>query len=231
LALSTLLALSKIHQRKQGAYSVKNKLFKSALIVASVAAVSPAVAGDWYFAGSAGQSDFKAEKGDIDGALIAAGATGLSSSLDDQDTAYKLQAGYRFNQNFALEGGYINLGKLKYSAAYTGGAGRAEIKADGWNIDVVGSIPVGQTFVLFGKVGMINAKVEATVSATGPGGAAAGSVDDTSSKGHWGIGGDYALNDKMAVRLEYERFKNLGDENTTGEGDVDLLSVGFVLKF
>lgn len=29
--------------------------------------------------------------------------------------------GYRFNQNFAVEGGYVDLGKASYSANFTGG--------------------------------------------------------------------------------------------------------------
>ncbi len=208
------------------------KIIASTLIAASTIVVSPSVfAGDWYMAGSIGQSDFKGGKSDIDNALTSAGVTGLSSRLDDKDTAYKLQVGYRFTPNLAVEGGYVDLGKLKYMASFTGGTGRAEIKATGWNLAVVGSLPLGQDFSLFGKLGMIDAKVEANVFATGAGGAASAGVSDTSWKGHWGFGLDYAVNQKMAIRAEIERFSKLGDNNTTGEGDVDLLSLGVVFKF
>jgi len=207
------------------------KVIASTLFALAAATLSSSVlAGDWYGMVSAGRSDFKGGKSDLDNILIGAGATGLSSRLDDTDTGYKVQLGYRINQNFAVEGGYLDLGKMKYTAAFTGGAASAEAKADGWNIALVGSVPVGQNLSLFAKLGMIDAKVKVNVSATGPGGAAAGSADDTSWKGNYGIGASYALSDKWAVRAEYERFNDLGDSNT-GKGDVDLFSVGVVFKF
>jgi OOP family OmpA-OmpF porin len=47
----------------------------------------------------------------------------------------------------------------------------------------------------------------------------------------YGIGVSYNVSKTVAVRGEFERFLKLGDANTTGEGDVNLLSVGVVAKF
>ena len=49
-----------------------------------------------------------------------AGSAGPGESIEKNSTAYKLQLGYRINPNFAIEGGYLNLGKFAY--AYRNGA-------------------------------------------------------------------------------------------------------------
>jgi len=205
------------------------KLALVALFAATVAA--PAFAGDVYVVGSVGQSTMDINKGELDSALTSAGATGVSSSLDKTDTAYKIQLGYQFNQYFAVEGGYVDLGKGTYSASFTGGSAHADAKASGVNIAAVGILPLGESFSLFGKLGFIDAKVETSVSANGPGGSASGSVSSTKWKNNWGVGATYNVNKQLGVRVEYEQFNKLGDSNTTGEADVNLLSAGVVYKF
>lgn len=157
--------------------------------------------------------------------------TGLSSSLDKTDTAYKLQVGYQLSRNFALEGGYVDLGKTSYSASFTGGTANADVKAHGWNIAAVGIIPLSDVVSVFGKVGAIDATVKFNVSASGPGGTAGASGDSTDWSGVWGIGASYAINKQLAVRVEYEQFNDLGNEEKTGKGDVNLASAGIVFKF
>lgn len=194
--------------------------------------MASAFAGDWYLVGSIGQSKVKdAGKGDIDAALVSAGATGLSSSLDDTDTGYKFQLGYRFNPNWAIEGGYVDLGKFNYNATFTGGTASAQVKASGLNIAGVGTYPINDQFSVFGKLGFIDGKVEESITATGPGGTASGSASATKVKANYGFGATYNLSKAWGLRAEWERFSKLGDNNTTGESDVDLLSVGVVFNF
>jgi len=204
------------------------------LAVATILSVSmaSAFAGDWYAVGSIGQSKVKdGNKSEIDSGLVSAGVTGLSSSLDEKDTGYKLQLGYKFTPNWAIEGGYVDLGKFKYNATFTGGGANAEVKASGWNIAGVGTVPINDRFSLFGKLGLIDAKVKGSVTATGPGGTASGNTSSTKSKANWGIGANYGVSKAWGLRAEWERFSKLGDKNTTGESDVDLLSVGVVFNF
>lgn len=205
------------------------KLALIAMLAATVAA--PAFAGDFYVVGSVGQATMDLNKSEIDNSLTSAGVTGLSSSLDKTDTAYKIQLGYQFNQNVAVEGGYIDLGKGKYSATFTGGTGTANAKASGVNVAVLGILPINEAFSAFAKLGVIDAKVKTDVSATGPGGSASASASSTKLKTTWGIGASYQFSKQVGVRVEYEQFKKLGDASTTGESDVSLVSAGIVLKF
>jgi OOP family OmpA-OmpF porin len=207
------------------------KIKALAAIALLAASVTPALAGDIYVLGAIGRSSVYEDNSQIDRELVSAGATNVSSSIDRTDTGYKLQLGYQFNPNFAVEGGYVSLGKMKYSATFTGGSATLEGKASGWNIAAVGILPINDAFSAFGKLGVIRAKLETNVSATGPGGSASGSTNATNWKPTWGFGGIYNINKAVGVRLEYERFQKLGDNDTTGQPNVDLLSAGVAYKF
>ena len=188
----------------------------------------------FYIYGAIGQSSVDLGKGDIDASLVSVGVTGLSSSADETDVGYKIFGGYMFNKYLALEAGWVDLGKFAYTASFTGpvaGAAKAEIKASGFTIAAVGTLPVTDSFGLFVKAGTIDAKLSASGVATGSGTTWSGSDSDTSWKGNFGIGATYSFNPNLAVRAEWERFRKLGDKNTTGEGDVDLLSVGLRYTF
>lgn len=208
---------------------MKNAI-KVALIAATLAASSIAYA-QVYVVGSVGSATFEGNKSDIDQELVAVGVTGLSSSLDKRDIGYKIQLGYQFNKNFAIEGGWVDLGKVSYAATFTGGNANASAKASGLNVAAIGILPVNESFSVFGKLGFIDAKVSLNVSATGPGGSASGSASSTDWKTNWGVGATYNLNKQVGLRVEYDKFDNLGNNNTTGTSDVDMISAGIVFKF
>jgi len=95
----------------------------------------------------------------------------------------------------------------------------------------VGILPINESFSLFGKLGVINAKVESSVRATGPGRSASASVSSTKLTPTYGIGATYNVNKQLGIRVEYELFSKLGDANKTGEADVSVLSAGVAYKF
>lgn len=205
---------------------------KTALIaILAASSAAPAFAGEAYVVGSAGRSSFDINQSRLDDILTSAGAAALSSSLKKTDTAYKVQLGYEFNKNVAIEGGYVDLGKAKYSATFTGGNATFDAKASGVNIAVLGIAPVNESFSIFGKLGVIVAKVDASAYAVGNNASAWATASSTKAAATWGVGATLNINKQFAVRAEYEQFSKLGDTNTTGQATVDLASVGLVLKF
>lgn len=212
------------------------KLILIGLVAAALPISAPAFAGGgsgWYAGIGAGVSDFHADAAEIDQALAAQGIT-ASTAVDDRDTGYKAFVGYQFNPNFALEGGYVDFGKAKANGTFTapapGGTYSGEVKANGWNLDAVGILPVGGNFSLFGKLGFIRSKVDASASAASGGALGFASASSTETNPTFGVGAKYDFTPNVSGRLEWERFKNLGDVNT-GEGDVDLWSIGVVYSF
>lgn len=141
-------------------------------------AASSAMGGDFHVGASIGRSNVDLGRAETDAALVSAGATGLRSSVDEHDTHYGLSLGYQLNPYLAFELGYADLGSARYRASFTGGAARTQIDAHGWTASVLGILPVGEKFSVFGRLGGIHAKVEADIDMSGQGGAAAGTGHD-----------------------------------------------------
>lgn len=201
------------------------------LFAALALGTATAQAGDWYALGMVSHSNAKLNKSASDSALTSAGVTGLNSSTDETSNKWRLQLGYQFNDNLAVEGGYIDLGKAKYNATYTGGSASGEIKAGGPDIMVLGMLPLNDDFSLYGELGMVYAKVKSDLSATGPGAGAADSYDKSKTRPIYGVGGIYNFSDSMGVRVGYERVNNLGDNNRLGDMDMNIYSVGLSYRF
>jgi OOP family OmpA-OmpF porin len=60
---------------------------------------------------------------------------------------------------------------------------------------------------------------------------ASNNVGDTDVAWSLGLGGQYNLSKSVGLRVEWERYFKVGDQDTTGETDVDLISAGVVFKF
>lgn len=209
------------------------KIAVVALLAAACAA--PAFATDYYVVGAIGQSRMNAlNKSELDSSLIAnTGPVGFSSTLDRTDLGYKILVGYQFNNYLAVEGGYVNLGKSKYSATFPLGTVDMDAKASGLTLAAVGRYLINESFSVFGKLGVINAKVEETIVITDAlsGASFNVSMSATKMKSTWGGGATYNINKQVGVRVEFEQFRKLGDANETGESNVNLISAGLVYKF
>jgi OOP family OmpA-OmpF porin len=75
----------------------------------------------------------------------------ISTTCDDKDTGFKIFGGYRFNQNFALEGGYADLGESTFSIP---GFASGSAEATTILLHAVGMIPLNPQFSIFGKAGL-----------------------------------------------------------------------------
>ena len=207
---------------------MKFKALFSTTVIAALTA--PAFGGDLYGLGSIGGTQTHLGQSTFDGQLGNAGATGLNSTLEDGDFGWKLQLGYQFNPNFALEGGYVDLGKIHYNASYDQGNATGDYKAGGFNVAGLGILPLNEKFSVFGKLGFIDARVTSNLGTTGLGGAAS-SFGSTQWRPNYGIGGMYNVSKSTSVRVELERFDGIGDESTSGRANIDFLSVGLSHKF
>lgn len=92
---------------------------------------------------------------------------GIGSNPDfaGSDVTFNFVAGWMFNQNWGLEIGYIDFGnakddlKLPDACATFGCSSRqwtSELKRDGFQAFLVGSLPLNDSVDLYGKLGMIS---------------------------------------------------------------------------
>lgn len=203
------------------------------LSIQPVFADDVAVADDsgWYIGGNIGRSTGNIDDDSINDYLMSTGATSVSFDDDDSDTAYKLFGGYRYNKNFAVEGGYFNLGQLGYTATtIPAGILNGEVSIRGLNLDLLGIYPFTEKFSAFGRVGLNYAKTEATFSSSGLVATPANTDPSKNAANYkFGVGLEYDFTERLSSRTEIERYRindALGDK-----GSIDMLSFGLVYRF
>ena len=183
----------------------------------------------WYGGLNAGQS-----RSDIDTARVrdALTAAKLASTLtsDNRDTGYKLFAGYKVNRNFAIEGGYFDLGRFSFAATTVpAGTLAGSIKLSGWNLDGVGILPVSDKFSLLARLGAQYAEARDSLSASGAVAVTNPSPRKRATNYKAGLGAQYDFTPSIGMRAEAERYRV--NDGLGGRADVDLISLGLVFKF
>ena len=186
----------------------------------------------WYLGLSVGRSGVKIDNNVVD----VPGATASSVTKDATRTGYKLYGGYRVNRNFAFEAGAVDFGKFDARRTVTAppslaGTANFNWQVNGWTIDAVGILPF-QSFSLFGRLGLLYSTAKTLRTATGNVSVAPGFASPKKSEfnPHWGLGASYDFTRSLGLRAEYEVAHRVGNEKT-GEGNVELASIGLVVKF
>jgi OOP family OmpA-OmpF porin len=212
--------------------AIKPSLLLRPLGLAALASLlaAPAVAqeGGYVYGGlSVGQSRARIDDERITANLLDAGLATRSMSLNESDAAFKLFGGYQFNRNWALEGGYFNLGKFGYtSTTVPAGTLHGQIKLQGLNLDVVGTLPLSERFSVIGRAGLQYA--EARDSFTGTGAVQVLSRNPTKRDTNYklGVGLQYEVNPSFFVRGEVERYRI--NDAVRNRGDINVFSVTLV---
>jgi len=115
-----------------------------------------------------------------------------SNDYPSRTTSYGGFVGYNVNENIAIEGAYRRLGSLKYSDV--------DNKMDQAALSVVGSLPVGNGFAVFGRLGYNRLDHSVDVSLGGP------DSKEHVSKVLSGVGVSYNFDSKISARLEAQRL-------------------------
>lgn len=178
-------------------------------VLACIGLLMPAVGladSGFYIGASAGGATFEADLNDPT-------IPGLPASIDEDDTAIKVFAGYRFDLpaiDVAIEAGYVDLGEPEVDVL----GDQLAIETTGINAWGIASFDAGLVDI-FGKLGLISWDAEASFQGI------TASEDGTDIG--YGVGLAVGLG-PVSVRGEYEIY-DLDDT------DVAMLSLGIVFQF
>lgn len=176
-------------------------MFRATIAALTLSLASlPALAADngFYIGAGAGQGAVEVQESGFD--------------FDGDDTAYKIIAGFRPLDFFAVEVNYIDLGTAEDTV------GGVNIQADTSGVDAFAVLFLPISAVdLFAKAGFISWQQDVSVSGFG-------SVDESGEDLAYGVGAQVRFG-SLAGRLEYERFE-IQDTNT-----VDMISLGLTWTF
>jgi len=123
---------------------------------------------------------------------------------NDEDTSIRLLGGYQVNQNIAAEFGYIDLGSVSGGSA----------KGKAFDLVGVGTIPVGNRFGVYGKLGFAWSEVKGF------------GQNESGLELTYGVGASFDFSPTVAFRGEWQKYPDAGD----GATDIDVLSIGVVFR-
>ena len=141
--------------------------------------------------------------------------------FDEDDDFKEALVGLQFNPFLAIEASYLDFGE------FGGDLGSAEV--DGYDIAVVGRLPLTESFGLFAKAGQLF--WDADVSFTGL------SESYDGNEPFVGVGADFSVTNNLVVALEYDRYAvDLDDSNFPApaqrfDKDIDTVKLGARLLF
>ena len=183
----------------------------------------------WYAGLDLGRSRLGMGGADIDGALANQGVAG-SSSVDQSDTSFGINGGYRFNRNFAVEAAWERLGDFSYSSSTGTDTIDGKFKANAVSLAGLGIYPLTPNWSLYGKAGLARTSVD--LEASSQTGATAVSNQSHSGMG-WlvGAGVTYDFSGGIFTKLGWDHYAAVGDAATTGKGSIDLYQVGVGMHF
>ena len=182
--------------------------FSLAVLLAAFASVPLTANADsgFYVGGSVGGATIEANFGDT-------GIPGFPEDIDEDDNAYKVFAGYKFDLpvvDLGVEAGYVDFGAPEIDVLTE----EVELEPTGINLWGIAGIEAGPVD-LFAKVGYISWDIEASVQGQ--------SVSDDGSDLGYGLGLSFGLG-SLSVRGEYEVYD-------VDDADVSMLSLGLVYQF
>ena len=224
---------------------IKQRIVRAAMGIVLIAASSVAAAestAGWYFGATGGQAQADVDQAAFDsfveGEFAANGFPVISgtSTLEDSDSSWSIVAGYRFSPYFSVEGSYIDFGVVEYRASglvnppgpvfSTPAAYAQDLEASGFTAAAVGTAPIGEMFELHARAGILFTDIDISESASISGFSGADSYSSDSRDFFFGVGAGLNFGEQWSISLDWQLFKDVGDEEETGEADIDRISLG-----
>lgn len=175
-----------------------------------------------------------------------------NSSLDDSVSVWGAQLGYRWGKFFATELGYAKLGEASYrlpvtitetvidvdtGASASGnfvGERAMQFTSAGPTISALGLLPLGQYIDLHVRAGIYLADTRVTNRIRdvefNTGNISHKRIDASQTEIFGGIGGAWNINENFTLRVEYQKYLDVGDDKKTGESDIDVFNLSVLFK-
>jgi opacity protein-like surface antigen len=151
---------------------------------------------------------------------------------DEEATSWSALVGYRFTRYVAVELAYHDLGTLhEYSPPrVTGPITTIEVKTEmestGATLSLLGQLPITEQWSVYLRAGGLFADQDVSRRV------ASSKFDESydSEVFLYGIGTQFDFGAHWSVRLDFQRFDDVGKGNGVGEADVDALTLGVLFR-
>lgn len=147
--------------------------------------------------------------------------------IEDQDTSFRMFAGFELAPNLSLEVGYVNFGEHTTqgdsdgSGGYwSGGPAAVESAVDGFDFGLAAAIPLSRELALLGRVGVLSWEGELTFEDP----SFTETYRDRGKDLFFGGGIEFRPDGPLALRAEYSRY-------SVDDIDVDTVTGSLVYRF
>ncbi|BFM11992.1 hypothetical protein R50072_21450 [Simiduia litorea] len=141
---------------------------------------------------------------------------------DNSDTSTRIDVGYDFNRVWSAEFGYTSFGTLFDSHDNNLNASQ---EANAWTLSGIASLPLGERFSAFGRLGV--ARYETNNSGTVQG---VPVKNDSDLKPYLGAGVNFYMSQHFALRGEFQYYADLSGVDGSKD-DVQALYAGVTYHF
>ena len=169
----------------------------------------------------------------------------VTASFDDEDSSYGFVVGWRMSEHFAFEGGYLDLGEVKYRRHASGafvtdppGSPPATFQQNidsgtsGIQMSALGILPLSYRWEVYARGGVLianNTENIFVIDEQGTPGKARATKSGFDLLAGVGIG--FSIAEIYNLRLEYQRVFDAGDKGTLDPADVDLMTLNVSVSF
>ena len=182
------------------------------VVLALTGSVGAAQAEGWYVGANLGTAR----------ALDVSSDIGSNVLIDDRDSSWRIFGGYHYWDIMGFELGFTDLGKTSVQSTYMGSAYSDQDEAAVIDAVIVGTMRITGDISVLGKIGLLffDADSETTSGGVTRTDSASG-VDYT-----LGLGAKYDLGKQLGLRVEWQRFSEVGKGG--GQSHYDVYSAGLV---
>jgi hypothetical protein len=233
-----------------------NKTQKLPLVVlaGAIASAAPGFASaaelGFYVGGQYGQSSRDDVRTSLDALTmeiynaISFAPDARSGRVDSDETTWGFIGGYRLLENLAFEGGYMSVSKDVLRESSTGLYADPEngpvpeswtmsvgVRTKGFALSALGVLPITYNWELYARGGVLFGSNTESIFGTNQNGFPIGTQFSESSTDFLaGVGASYTLAEVYQLRAEFQRIFDAG-ASEFGEADMDLATIGVIVKF
>lgn len=210
-----------------------NKTMTVTLAAAALLMTHPAHA-QWYAGATAGESRTKINGDSLRTQFLDFGYSDAQTQTDPRGTTFRTFGGYQLSRYFAIEAGYADLGSSSIRASVVpNGTFERRIKTTGFDLSVVGILPITSEFALFARAGAFMSERKTSFATSGDVELLAGVQGNTErqTKATFGAGVTYDFTKNIAVRAELSQTRKYADELLSQNRNIETYSIGVQYRF
>ncbi|MDG5499986.1 outer membrane beta-barrel protein [Marinobacter sp. BGYM27] len=152
-------------------------------------------------------------------------------SCDDKSLAVRAYFGASFSEYIGGEVGFTFVDDVEASGSAFGASASLASGYQAFDGTMLFGTSRDNDFRLFAKAGIVAWNYDSKGYISGSGMVIVGDEEESGVSFRTGLGALYNVTDNVSVRLDWDFIPDIGDDETTGETDLHILSVGPQFRF